>query len=147
MPSGMNARPRYPRRSSIPSCRRQGGRHAREEGDRSTVACATRIYGAEYFIHKRAEQLPYSTNVWCARGRPRSRTYSRAHALHAPRGCCSRNYVRRGSRCTVNETRPCCPFFLPPTPSFSCLLPFHVTPSRLSFSSLFSWLLSSLRAD
>lgn len=87
-------------------------------------------YTAEYFIHKRAEQLPYSTNVWSAQGRPRSPlalalalARLRTHAV--PRGRCSCNYARRGLRYTVNETRLRCRFFS------SFFLLFRLLPFRI----------------
>jgi hypothetical protein len=43
-------------------------------------------YAAEYFIHKRAEQLPYSTNVRSAQGRPRDRAIALALARVVARG-------------------------------------------------------------
>lgn len=72
MPSGMNARPRSSTSISVPTFG--------EEGDRSAVACATRITALNISFISGPEQLPYSTNMRSACRDVRDRAY--VHASH-----------------------------------------------------------------
>lgn len=100
-------------------------------------------YAAEYFIHKRAEQLPYSTNVW--RHRATEETSAIALARLRTRAYCTPPLVvaaaitRGAAAGAVNETRPhtrrsFASFALPP-PSFSALPRPSVSRSSSSSSS------------
>lgn len=106
MPSGMNARPRSS--TSIPGPHLRRGAGMREEGDRSAVACATRITPLNISFISGLEQLPYSTNMRSARGTLAiALTY---HALHP--AVVAQPLLRETRRSgVVNETP--LSFFLP----------------------------------
>lgn len=106
MPSGMNARPRSS--TSIPGPHLRRGAGMREEGDRSAVACATRITPLNISFISGPEQLPYSTNMRSARGTLAiALTY---HALHP--AVVAQPLLRETRRSgVVNETP--LSFFLP----------------------------------
>lgn len=118
MPSGMNARPRSSTSISVPTFG--------EEGDRSAVACATRITALNISFISGPEQLPYSTNMRSACRDVRDRAY----ASHSPRSLQPLLREIRQSA-VVNETRlRASP---PPSPSFSL---FSSSSFRFAFPPL-----------
>lgn len=137
MPNGMNARPRSS--TSIPGPHLRRGAGMREEGDRSAVACATRITPLNISFISGPEQLPYSTNMRSARG-----TFAIALTLPrvAPRGRCTAAITRDAAiRCGEwNAVRT----LLFPSSSFVFFTSFRFTlplrvlfpPLHLLFSSL-----------
>lgn len=137
MPSGMNARPRSPRRSS-----KGGGADMHEEGDRSAVACAARITALNIsFISGPSNyRIP---RTYGARKRRSAivLTYIHAHTTRSiPRSLQAAAAITRGAASSaVNETHPrsCASLLFFSSPSFSPLrpLPFCVRLFLRSSSS------------
>jgi len=95
MPSGMNARPRSSTSILVPTFG--------EEGDRSAVACATRITALNISFISGPEQLPYSTNMRSEHCRDvRDRAY--VHASHP--AVVAAAITGDAAIRMVNETRP-----------------------------------------
>lgn len=106
MPSGMNARPRSPRRSRSPPSAREPG--MREEGDRSAVACTARITTLNISFISGPSNYRIPRTCGARKGRPRSRL--RTRALHP--AVVAAAITRGAAPSAVNETHPrSCAFF------------------------------------